>query len=53
MEALEGWEKPMNVGKISPQQHQYSRKAKDFQWPCTITMKGSMPTGRRWVIPPF
>lgn len=41
------------VGMISSQLYQYSRKAKDFQHPCTIMTNGSMPIRRRCVVPPM
>ena len=42
-------DRPFIVGKISLQFCQYSRKAKDFQCPCTIIMKGLTPI-RSWCI---
>ncbi len=43
----------MNKGKICSQCFQYDRKVSDFQRPCTITMKGSIPRRRRCVVPPI
>jgi len=51
IDALEDWEKPIKVGMISSQDHQYSKNAVDHQWPCTITMKGSTPMSNRCVVP--
>ena len=45
--------RPIIVGIISLQFHQYSRKAEDFQHPCTITTKGSTPISSRCVVPPI
>jgi len=52
-EDFEEKENPIKVGITSLQLCQYSKKAVDFQRPCTITMKGSTPSDRRWVVPPI
>src|SRR5882724_1304371 len=44
-------EKPVKVGMISSQRHQYSKNSVDLHWPWAITMKGSTPKTRRWVVP--
>ena len=41
------------VGIISSHFRQYSRKAEDFQHPCTIMTKGSTPISSRCVVPPI
>ena len=46
-------DRPIIVGIISLQFCQYSRKAEDFQHPCTITTKGSTPISSRCVVPPI
>ena len=46
-------EKPMKVGMISSQIHQYSKNAVELHKPWAMTMKGSMPKRRRWVVPPI
>jgi len=46
-------EKPMKVGMISSQRCQYSKNAVDLHCPWAMTMKGSMPKRRRWVVPPI
>ena len=51
IEDLEDWEKSINVGIISSQDCQYSRKATDFQCPWTMMMKGSTPMRNKWVVP--
>jgi len=53
IEEHEDWEKPIKVGMMSSQFCQYSRKAADFQQPCTMTMKGSTPMSNKWVVPPI
>ena len=30
---------------------QYSRKARDFQWPCTVMISRGVPINKRWVAP--
>ena len=35
MKVFGGFENPIKVGMISSHDYQYSRKAVDFQWPCT------------------
>ena len=44
---------PIIIGMISLQFRQYSRKAEDFQQPCTMMTKGSTPINRRCVVPPM
>src|SRR5882724_5007156 len=46
-------EKPMKVGMISSQSHQYSKKAVDLHLPWAMTMKGSTSKRSRWVVPPI
>jgi len=50
---LEERENSMNVGMISSQRCQYSRKAGVFHQPWAITIKGSMPKRSKWVVPPI
>jgi len=41
---------PMKVVMICSQFRQYDKNTLDFQWPWTITMKGSTPSSKRWVV---
>ena len=46
-------EKPMKVGMISSQRHQYSKNSVDCHLPWAMTTKGSTPKRSRWVVSPI